>query len=59
MVDCEEYEEKEIEDSAEIEALMRGIVFLFEQYVKLSKKIPAETVVSIVTVEEPGGGWPI
>lgn len=54
LVDCEEYEEKEIEDSAEIEALMRGIVFLFEQYVKLSKKIPAETVVSIVTVEEPG-----
>lgn len=54
LVDCEEYEEDEIEESAEIEALMRGIIFLFEQYVKMSKKIPAETVVSIVTVENPG-----
>lgn len=54
LVDCEEYEEGKAEENAEIEALMRGVISQFEQYVKLSKKIPAETVVSIVTVEDPG-----
>jgi ATP-dependent Lon protease len=34
--------------------MTRSLVFQFEQYVKLSKKIPAETVVSIVTIEEAG-----
>ena len=38
----------------EVEALMRTLVYQFEQYVKLSKKIPPETVVSVVAIEEPG-----
>jgi len=38
----------------EVEALMRNLNSLFEQYVKVSKKIPPETVVSVVTLEEPG-----
>lgn len=54
LADCEEYEEADIEQSVNIEALMRGVILLFEEYVKLSKKIPAEKVVSIVTVGEPG-----
>jgi len=37
----------------ELEAQMRNLVYLFEQYVKLSKKIPPETVVNVVTIEEP------
>ncbi|NLG86128.1 MAG: endopeptidase La, partial [Firmicutes bacterium] len=54
LVDCEQYEEEDIENTPKMEALMRGIISQFEQYIKLSKKIPAETVVSIVTVEDPG-----
>ncbi|NMA55124.1 MAG: endopeptidase La [Firmicutes bacterium] len=55
LASCQEYEENEPAFwNAKTEALMRGIIFLFEKYVQLSKKIPAETVVSIVTVKEPG-----
>lgn len=51
-----EYEKVEdtTEKSLEIEALMRSLVNKFEDYVKISKKIPPETVVSVVTIEEPG-----
>lgn len=41
------------EKSPEIEALMRALVETFESYVKISKRIPPETVVSVVTIEEP------
>ncbi|NLY51029.1 MAG: endopeptidase La, partial [Firmicutes bacterium] len=54
LVEAEEYDEEEEKGSVEVEALTRRITFQFEQYVKLSKKIPAETVVSIVTVDDPG-----
>jgi ATP-dependent Lon protease len=47
-----EYDEV-VEKNPEIEALMRNLIYLFEQYVKLSKKIAPETVVSIITIEEP------
>jgi len=49
----EQYEENP-EKSPEIEALMRTLANQFEQYVKSSKKIPPETVVSVVTLEDPG-----
>ncbi len=52
-VELEQYTEK-WEKSPEIEALMRSLVYQFEQYVKISKKIPPETVVSVVSVEDPG-----
>ncbi|MBM7854546.1 ATP-dependent Lon protease [Desulfohalotomaculum tongense] len=45
---------EEFEKDTEIEALMRNLVYRFEQYVKLSKRIPPETVVSVVNLEEPG-----
>ncbi|NLO89080.1 MAG: endopeptidase La [Clostridia bacterium] len=41
------------EKTTEIEALMRAIIDKFESYVKISKRIPPETVVSVVTIEEP------
>lgn len=45
----------DIEDKTlEIEALMRSIIYQFEQYIKLSKRIPPETLASVVSVEEPG-----
>jgi len=53
LVEVEQYSE-EFEKDSEIEALMRSLVYQFEQYVKLSKRIPPETVVSVVNLEEPG-----
>ncbi|MDR3565357.1 MAG: endopeptidase La [Negativicutes bacterium] len=53
MVEIKEYGEPETK-TPEIEALTRTAVHQFEQWVKLSKKIPPETLVSVVTVEEPG-----
>ena len=47
-----EYEE-DTEKTPEISALIRNLICQFEQYVKLSKKIAPETVVGIVTIEEP------
>ena len=53
QVKIEQYSE-EFARNNEIEALMRSLVYQFEQYVKLSKRIPPETVVSVVNLEEPG-----
>lgn len=46
----------DIEDkkSIELQALMRNVVALFEQYVKLNKKIPLEIIMVATNVEEPG-----
>ncbi|HBS60187.1 MAG TPA: endopeptidase La, partial [Firmicutes bacterium] len=52
-VDIQEYKDTEEKDS-ELEALTRSGISYFEQYVKMSKKIPPETLVSVVTVDEPG-----
>lgn len=52
-VEIEQYSE-DFSKTSEIEALMRSLIYQFEQYVKLSKRIPPETVVSVVNLEEPG-----
>lgn len=52
-VEVEEAKEP-METSSEIEALMRYLIDEFETYVKMSKKIPPETVVAVVSLEEPG-----
>ena len=60
LKDNESYLEADVEEFfeetaivSEIEALMRTLVDKFENYVKVSKKIPPETVVSVVTISEP------
>lgn len=50
-VKVQEYEESEVRDP-ETEALTRSLIGNFEQYVKISKKIPPETVVNIVNLED-------
>jgi ATP-dependent Lon protease len=40
--------------NVEVEALMRSLIYQFEQYIKLSKKIPPETLVTVSGIEEPG-----
>lgn len=53
QVQIREFDEGEAK-TPEIEALTRTAINQFEQWVKLSKKIPPETLVSVVVVEEPG-----
>ena len=53
QVEIAEYAETEAK-TPEVEALTRTVIHQFEQWVKLSKKIPPETLVSVVVVEEPG-----
>jgi ATP-dependent Lon protease len=45
---------EEYRKTLEIEALMRNLNDLFEQYVKASRKIPPETMVAVLDIEEPG-----
>ncbi|MEW6770303.1 MAG: endopeptidase La [Bacillota bacterium] len=52
-VEMEQFPEEPTKNS-HVEALMRNLVQQFEQYVKLSKRIPPETVVAIVNIGEPG-----
>jgi ATP-dependent Lon protease len=52
-VTVEPYEEQDTKD-VEDEALMRTMLNYFEQYIKLSKKISAETYASVQDIEEPG-----
>ncbi len=40
--------------TSEIEALMRTLVQQYEQYVKVSKKIPAEALATVVGIKHPG-----
>ncbi len=40
--------------SAELKAIMRSVIDEFQQYVKLNQNLPAETMVSVVNIEEPG-----
>ncbi|MBR3499584.1 MAG: endopeptidase La [Selenomonadaceae bacterium] len=42
------------EDSMETEALVRGVVHEFEEWVKLSKRIPSETFVAVTILEDFG-----
>jgi ATP-dependent Lon protease len=52
-VTVEPFEEQDTKD-VEDEALMRTMLTYFEQYIKLSKKISAETYASVADIEEPG-----
>ncbi|OJT62538.1 endopeptidase La [Bacillus altitudinis] len=52
-VDIKELTEEELKD-AEAEALMRTLLEHFDQYIKISKKISAETYATVTDIEEPG-----
>lgn len=53
QVVIEEFEES-FEKTPEIDAMMRAVTNQFEEYVKAGKKIPPETAVSIVSIDDPG-----
>lgn len=44
-----------IKVTPEIEALMRSLNSLFENYIKLNQKIAPEVVISVANINEPGG----
>lgn len=50
----EEIEEDVKEVTPDLEALTRGVIHQFEEYAKLSKKVPQETLGTVLGVEEPG-----
>lgn len=52
-VEVEQFAEQQTRTS-QVEALMRSLVSQFEQYVRLSKRISPDTVVSVINIEEPG-----
>ncbi|MGQ9556515.1 MAG: endopeptidase La [Desulfurispora sp.] len=53
LVQVEQLSE-ESRKTPEVEALMRNLTYSFEQYVKLSKKIPPETMVAVANLQDPG-----
>lgn len=59
--DVDGYTEVEVEihedawqDSLQLEALVRGVVHEFEEWVKLSRRIPSETFVAVTILEDIG-----
>src|SRR5574344_276376 len=51
---CELIEIPNTEKNNEIEALRRAVSQVFDQYVKLNKKIPSEILTSIASIEDAG-----
>ncbi|MBR1694063.1 MAG: endopeptidase La, partial [Selenomonas sp.] len=52
-VEVEEFTDK-IDTSMNMEALNRAVVHQFEEWVRLSKKIPPETLVSVAIIDDAG-----
>ncbi|MDQ7014919.1 MAG: endopeptidase La [Gammaproteobacteria bacterium] len=46
-------EEEVLDDDREVEVLIRSIMGLFDQYVKLNKKVPPEVLTSLAGIDEP------
>ena len=46
-------EGEDTEDEKELEVLARSVTNLFEQYVKLNKKVPPEVLTSLAGIDEP------
>lgn len=46
--------EESVEESMELEALMRTTFFHFDQFIKKNKKIPPEVLASVSNIDDPG-----
>lgn len=53
-VRIEELAEEERTVTPELETLIRGMTHQFEEYAKLGKRVPLETIGTVLAVEEPG-----
>lgn len=54
LVEVESHPEEEIEVDTDTKALMRTVVKEFEEYIKYDRNLPAETIMSVNSIEEPG-----
>src|SRR6056297_101101 len=54
LVEVEKKPEEKIKVDKEIKALMRSVVKEFEEYIKYDRNLPAETIMSVNSIEEPG-----
>jgi ATP-dependent Lon protease len=54
VADCAQLPEEERSGDPELDALMRSTLSLFEQYIKMNKKIPAELLPSLASMDSPG-----
>ncbi len=52
--DCEPIADEKGGDDAELDALMRSTLAVFEQYIKLNKKVPAELLPSLSSMDSAG-----
>jgi ATP-dependent Lon protease len=54
LADCAPLAQEERSGDPELDALMRSTLSLFEQYIKMNKKIPAELLPSLASMDSPG-----
>jgi ATP-dependent Lon protease len=54
VAECAQLQEEERTGDPEMDALMRSALSLFEQYIKMNKKIPAELLPSLASMDSPG-----
>lgn len=54
LVRTEELAEEQKTLTPELETLIRGMTHQFEEYAKLGKRVPLETIGTVLAVEEPG-----
>ncbi len=54
LVEVESHPEEVIEVDTDTKALMRIVVKEFEEYIKYDRNLPAETIMSVNSIEEPG-----
>jgi len=47
-------EARDLQDERELEVLGRSVLSLFDQYVKLNKKVPPEVLTSLSGIDDPG-----
>ncbi|TSB46265.1 endopeptidase La [Alkalicoccobacillus porphyridii] len=53
-VEISEMEDLDIEETAEVQAMTRHVMSMFEQFSKLSKKVSAETLASVADITDAG-----
>lgn len=46
--------EDPLSKNTEIEAMMRTVLYQFEQYIKISRKVPPETLSTVADMDDPG-----
>ncbi len=54
VAECAQIQEEERSNDTELDALMRSTLAVFEQYIKMNKKIPAELLPSLASMDSPG-----